>query len=212
MKVLIAEDNSSTRLILKSMLKGWGYDVIEARDGLEALEKMKSDDAPQLVLLDWVMPGMDGAEVCRTLRRKFPDRNTYIILVTAKKEKENIVKGLEAGADDYVVKPFDRDELRARIRVGVRIINLQEKLAQRVRELEDALAHVKQLQGLLPICCYCKKIRNDKNYWEQVEHYISKHAEVRFTHGICPDCYEKYVRPRLEEWKRSQTVKIPEDL
>jgi sigma-B regulation protein RsbU (phosphoserine phosphatase) len=105
---------------------------------------------------------------------------------------------LEAGADDYLTKPFDPQELRARIKVGERILGLQTSLAERVTELEDALSRVKQLQGLLPICSYCKKIRDDQNYWEQVESYISKHTEAQFSHGICPDCYAQFVTPDIE--------------
>src|SRR5207248_10993171 len=104
-----------------------------------------------------------------------------------------IVEGLTAGADDYVIKPFDRAELKARINAGERILRLQAELAARVKELEFALASVKLLQGLLPICCYCKKIRDDKNYWQQVDTYVLDHSVIRFSHGICPDCLEQQV-------------------
>lgn len=107
------------------------------------------------------------------------------------------MRGLDAGADDYIIKPFNREELRARVKVGVRILDLQNNLAGRVSELERAMAGVKQLQGLLPICCYCKKIRDDQNYWQQVEGYISRHSEAQFSHGVCPDCFEKIVKPEL---------------
>ena len=123
----------------------------------------------------------------------------YIILLTSRDRKEDIIKGFESGVDDYLTKPFDQDELFARLKVGARIVQLQSSLAERVRDLEASLAQVKHLQGLLPICSYCKKIRNDKNYWEQVEGYISKHSQVQFSHGICPACYEQYLRADLEK-------------
>jgi hypothetical protein len=98
-----------------------------------------------------------------------------------------------------VTKPFNREELRARVQGGARVVELQRSLAERVEELEQALARVKQLQGLLPICSYCKKIRDDRNYWQQVEAYIGEHSEAVFSHGICPDCFDKFVKPELNK-------------
>jgi DNA-binding response OmpR family regulator len=200
-RILIAEDDVVSRHLLETTLTKWGYEVISTTDGLQALGVMSQLDAPSLAVLDWMMPGMDGAEVCRRARSLGTDRLLYIILLTAKGRKEDIVQGLTAGADDYIIKPFDRSELKARINVGERILRLQAELAARVKELELALANVKLLQGLLPICCYCKKIRNDQNYWQQVDTYISDHSEAQFTHGICPECREKIVKPELERLK-----------
>ena len=117
-----------------------------------------------------------------------------MILLTIRGGKANIVQGLESGADDYITKPFDQEELKARVQVGARVVHLQTELAARVTDLEAALDHVKQLQGLLPICCYCKKIRDDRNYWHEVESYITTHSQAKFTHGICPECYQKVVQ------------------
>jgi response regulator RpfG family c-di-GMP phosphodiesterase len=145
-----------------------------------------------------MMPEMDGTEICRRLRTESGLPPIYLILLTARGGKENLVEGLNAGADDFITKPFDREELRARLQVGERTIALQRTLADRVRELQEALSRVKVLQGLLPICSYCKKIRNDGDYWERVEDYISEHTDAQFSHGICPDCYEKVVKPDFD--------------
>ncbi len=204
MRILIAEDDSVSRRLLQATLSKWRYDVAVTRDGIEAWEALQSEDSPKLAILDWMMPGMDGVELCRKVRKISGPQPVYIILLTAKGNREDIVEGLQAGADDYVTKPFDREELHARVQVGERILKLQSELADRVKELEDALSHVKQLQGLLPICSYCKKIRDDGNYWHRVEEYIAGHSEAEFTHGICPDCYEKFVRPEIEKVKRQR--------
>jgi sigma-B regulation protein RsbU (phosphoserine phosphatase) len=206
MRILIAEDDSVSRRLLEATLGKWGYEVISTTDGVQALEALSQPDAPSLAVLDWMMPGLDGAEVCRRVRSLGADRLLYIILLTAKGRKEDIVQGLTAGADDYIIKPFDRSELKARINVGERILRLQAELAAHVKELELALANVKLLQGLLPICCYCKKIRDDRNYWQQVDTYVADHSEVQFTHGICPECRDKIVKPELERLKASETV------
>jgi sigma-B regulation protein RsbU (phosphoserine phosphatase) len=199
MKILVADDDPVSRRMLEVTLGKWGFEVVVVGDGRSACELLREEGAPRVLILDWMMPEMDGIEVCRKLRQCEQMQTAYIILLTARGSSDDIVQGLEAGADDYVTKPFDRGELRARLHVAERVAGLQGKLADRVRELEDVLARLKQLQGLLPICSYCKKIRDDQNYWQQVEDYISEHSEAEFSHGICPDCYEKFVRPQLEK-------------
>lgn len=197
MRILIAEDDAVSRRMLETTLNKWGYEVIVTRDGRSACEVLQGPDAPKLVLLDWMMPEMDGVDVCRLVRGIPTDAPPYIILLTSKSTKSNIVEGLNSGADDYVAKPFDRDELNARLQVGCRVLKLQTSLAERVRELEIALNHVKQLQGLVPICCYCKKIRDDQNYWQQVDVYLSTRTNAQFSHGICPQCMETVVQSEL---------------
>ena len=197
MKILIAEDDVVSRRMLQVFLSRWGYEVVIATDGAEAWRVLENGDAPKLAILDWMMPVMDGIEICRRARLAPHAASTYLILLTARGGNQDIVRGLDAGADDYVTKPFNQEELRARVNVGVRVVELQTALADRVVELERALAGVNQLQGLLPICSYCKKIRDDRNYWQQVEGYISSHSEAQFSHGICPDCYENIVKPEL---------------
>jgi phosphoserine phosphatase RsbU/P len=203
-KVLIAEDDMVSRRLLEATLIKWGYEVVVACDGIAAWELLQSGEPPPLAILDWMMPGLDGLQLCRKIRGIVTPTPPYLILLTAKGRREDIIIGLQAGANDYVTKPFDHEELRARIQVGVRIVELQQSLADRVRALEEALASVKQLQGLLPICSYCKKIRDDQNYWQQVENYISEHSEAQFSHSICPDCYERLVKPELDQLRRAQ--------
>lgn len=199
MKILIAEDDPVSRRILEATLTRWGYELEVATDGEQAWAALRTADAPRLAILDWMMPGIDGVEICRRLREAEGDRPAYLILLTAKGEKDDIVTGLEAGANDYVTKPFDREELRARVHVGERVVSLQNSLAERVEQLQAALSEIRQLQGILPICCYCKKIRDDRKYWQQVDQYFATHMEARFSHGICPECWEKVVQPQLEE-------------
>ena len=198
MKVLVAEDNPTSRRMLEAHLEHWGYEVVSTTDGGQAWEALQADDAPKLAILDGSMPVMDGLEVCRRASARTTDQPPYLILLTARSESRDVVEGLESGADDYLTKPVDRAELRARLKAGQRVVELRESLAARVRELEAALARVKQMQGLLPICCYCKKVRGGQDYWQQVEAYISAHADVRFSHGICPECYASVVRPQLD--------------
>lgn len=198
MKILLAEDDPVSRRFLEVTLQKWGYEVIVTRDGNEAWEAFQREQ-PTIAILDWMMPGIDGAEVCHRIRAIETIMPAYVIMLTAKSEKQDIVAGFSSGADDYITKPFNRHELHARIKVGIRIAELQKSLADRVAELEFALSRVKQLQGLLPICSYCKKVRDDHNYWQQVDSYIGKHSEVEFSHSICPDCYDRLVEPQMKK-------------
>jgi DNA-binding response OmpR family regulator len=194
--VLIADDDPVSRRLLESLLEKWGFAVVAARDGEGAWEALKADPPPRLVVLDWLMPGLDGVEVCRRLRAR--ERSpSYVILVTSRTGKEDIVEGLEAGANDYVTKPFDREELRARIRVGVRVLQLQTDLERRVRELTEANSHIRMLQGILPICMFCKSIRTDEESWQRLEAYIQEHTEAKFSHGLCPPCKEEHYPPEV---------------
>ncbi len=194
MKILVADDETVSRKVLETVLRGWGHEVIAVSDGLRAWEILCKDDYPKLAILDWMMPEMEGPVICSRVRQLVHPVPPYLILLTTKDTTTDIVAGLESGADDYVTKPFDRAELQSRIKVGERVIALQQGLADRVRELEESLAQVKQLQGMLPICSWCKSIRNDGNYWQTVEAYIASHSDVCFTHGICPPCLERVVK------------------
>lgn len=138
MKILFAEDDLTTRMMLQSVLSKWGYEVVTAADGNEAWDAMQQEDEPKLLILDWMMPGMDGPELCRRLRSQERLEALYIIFLTSKSDRRDIVQGLEAGADDFISKPFDNDVLRARIEVGKRILSLQARLREK-EKLQGAL-------------------------------------------------------------------------
>jgi sigma-B regulation protein RsbU (phosphoserine phosphatase) len=211
MRILIAEDDPVSRRILEGTLIHWGYEVVVTQHGAAAWEALQCLDPPTLAILDIMMPEMDGLELCRKVRLLPCATPPYLILLTAMSRKEDVVKGIQAGANDYLTKPFHRDELRVRVGVGVQMLELQQSLAERVRELEEALSQVKQLQGLLPICSYCKKIRDDQNYWQKVESYLSDRTAVQFSHGICPACYEKVTSEFAERKQRAaEIVTTPE--
>ncbi len=200
MKILIAEDDFSSRTLLTAVLKKIGHQVVETVNGIEALNKLQQIDAPKLAIVDWMMPVIDGPEVIRRIRAVENNQHNqheskfvrpYIILLTTKVDKSDIVTGLDAGADDYLTKPFDMGELKARVDVGRRILDMQAALSAKVTELQEALNQINTLKGILPICANCKKIRDDAGYWQQVEAYISKYTSAEFSHGICPDCMKK---------------------
>ena len=192
MRILIAEDDLTSRTVLVGVLKKCGHDAVAAPDGAEAWEVMQHSDAPKLAILDWLMPGMDGIEVVRRVRATPTPQPPYIIMLTAKDGKTDVIAGLDAGANDYLAKPFDAGELRARVEVGRRMVELQAQLAESVSELQTALEHVKTLRGIVPICAHCKKIRDDQGYWSQVEVYVRDHSEAEFSHGICPECIKRF--------------------
>jgi phosphoserine phosphatase RsbU/P len=188
MKILIADDDFTTRIMLQTVLSKCGYEVALAVDGNEAWIALQEADAPQLAVLDWMMPGLDGVEVCQHVRAIETDRPPYLILLTTCDKKEQVVAGLRAGADDYLVKPYDPQELSARVEVGRRVVEMQARLADKIQELREALEQIRTLRGIVPICSNCKKIRDDQGYWTQVEVYVRNHSEAEFSHGICPDC------------------------
>jgi phosphoserine phosphatase RsbU/P len=201
MRILIAEDERVTARILTSLVASWGYETEVAYDGESALQMITSQRAPYLALLDWMLPGMDGPEVCRRARSGEQLTPGYFILLTSRSAPADLVEGLGAGADEYLIKPIEPAELRARLSAGVRILDLQTRLAAQVHELEAALGNIRKLTGLLPICAYCKSIRDDSNYWHRVEEYVSEHADVTFSHGICPKCLPRVAEEMTTEVK-----------
>jgi DNA-binding response OmpR family regulator len=194
-RVLVADDDPLARRLLEVTLTRSGYEVLAVADGVKAWDVLCGQDSPTLALLDWMMPGLTGVDVCRKVREAAPSGPIYLILVTSKGRTEDVVSALRTGADDYITKPFEIEELRARLAVGERLVTLQQQLADRVRALEEALAHVHQLQGLIPICAWCGQVRSDGNYWEQVESYLAKRSGLQFTHAICPPCRVKASAP-----------------
>ena len=187
MRVLIADDDAALRHGLTVQVGRWGYEPVVCADGAEARAVLATPEPPPLAILDWSMPGADGITLCREIRSTVGLDAMYVIMLTANDTRDEMVAGLDGGADEYMIKPFDWGVLRARLNTGARIAMLQRHLAQRVRELENALDMVKKLSGLLPICSYCKRIRKDGSYW-QLETYLSEHSEAEFSHGVCPDC------------------------
>ncbi len=192
MKILVVEDDTVSQLVLATKLKKLGHDVVVTQDGEEGWQSFVCDQ-PRLIITDWMMPKLDGLELCRRIRAHHQEKYTYIIMLTALAGKQSYLDGMDAGADDFLNKPVDMDELTARLRVAERILTLQ--------------TEIKQLEGLLPICAYCKKIRDDNNTWQPVETYISDKTEARFSHGICPTCYDLNIKPELEQMKFNRLLK-----
>jgi CheY-like chemotaxis protein len=202
MILLTADDQIVNRKLLRVVLEKAGYTITEAENGTQALEVLDQAQEPVVALIDWEMPELEGIEVCRRARLRTDAPPMFLIVLTVRDSQKDVVAGLHAGANDYMTKPFDQAELLARVNIGVQMVTLQQKLTDRARELEEALEQVKQLSGILPICSYCKKIRDDKDYWQQVESYISHHSEAQFSHSICPVCYDVHVQPELDALER----------
>jgi len=198
MDVLIVDDEPDIIIILRKYLEKCGLGVLTAQNGREALEILHKSDV-RLVVTDRMMPEMDGITLCRSIRASELSGYVYIIILTVSGSKEDIVDGINAGADDYVTKPFNLEELKVRVDSGLRVLALEQSLHEKIKEeeilvgeLKAALDQVQKLSGMLPICATCKKIRDDKGYWNKIETYICEHSEAKFTHGMCPDCAKEY--------------------
>jgi phosphoserine phosphatase RsbU/P len=190
MNILIAEDDNVSRRILHRNLTRLGHTVSEAGNGVEAWSILQREPI-RIVVSDWMMPEMSGLELCRLLRERVDTTYTYFILLTAREGDENHREAMNAGVDDFLTKPLNREELEIRLRVAERILGYA--------------TQVRQLKELLPICMYCKKIRDDQNYWEIIEDYIHQCTGTDFSHGICPDCYEKVAVPQIEALYKKKT-------
>ncbi len=196
-RVLLADDDEKTRQILTHYLQKWDFIVTSCRDGMEAAALLEQDSAPALALIDWEMPGLEGVEICRRVRgRAGRHPYTYIILVTGRSDKGEVASGLAAGADDYVTKPFDVDELRARLLVGQRVVSLERRLAEHIMRLREALEQMGQIQDAPPVCIcpVCKQTRDSQARWQPVETYLREHAGTHSFHETCPACQDKLRR------------------
>jgi len=190
LRILVAEDDAVARRRLTAELESWGYDVRDVVDGEEAWALLR-DWPPDIMILDWMMPHLAGVDLCRRMRKLRDARPVYLILCTIRRGAHDVVEGLEAGADDYMSKPVASSELRARIRVGERTVRLEHELRARIDELRQAASHIKTLQGLIPICMDCGRLRDEQNLWRRWETYLENHADVSFTHGLCDSCLHK---------------------
>ncbi|MBE7464034.1 MAG: response regulator transcription factor [Planctomycetes bacterium] len=187
MKILIADDEPISLKFLESQLRRWGHETVVARDGQQAWDLFNQDPSLGLAVLDVRMPRIDGLELCRRLRADERFKTLYLIFLTGLADKKDLVEGLDAGANDYVIKPFDPTELRARIAIGERMVNL-------MHELQRSHAEIRQLATLLPVCAWCRKVRNDDGYWNDLQLYIVDTLGTKITHGICPSCKNEQMK------------------
>ncbi len=175
MKILVADDDPVSVKVLEFTLAHYGHEVRVAETGVEAWEMFDADPV-RVIVSDWMMPGMDGLELCQKVRGRVRTEYTYFILLTAiGTGREKLRLAMDAGIDDFMAKPLDREAIMMRLRVAERII--------------EFTTQIRQLKELIPICMYCKRVRDDSNYWQQVESYIHEHTGSNFSHGICPECF-----------------------
>ena len=186
--VLVVDDDPVASHHLSSLTEAAGYAVTTAGNGREAWELLQRTHH-RIVISDWYMPELDGIELCQRVRAHRNEPYVYFILVTSRGGKQQYLTGMKAGADDFIAKPVDSDELQARLGVAERILGLRQEL--------------EHLEVLLPICSYCKRIRNDQDEWEGLEEYVEHRFETLFTHSICPDCYRTHVQPMLDRQRKS---------
>jgi CheY-like chemotaxis protein len=190
--ILVVDDQAANVLLLERMLRGAGYVSITSTMDPSEVCDLHRRNRYGLILLDLQMPGMDGFKVLEGLKEVEEDSYPPVLVITA--QPRHKLRALKAGAKDFISKPFDLAEVLARVHnmLEVRLLHV---------ELQKALENVKLLSGLLPICMWCKKIRDDQGYWNAIEHYISRHSEAEFAHGICPDCKRKYSGEMFHEEK-----------
>ena len=191
-QILIVDDDPEVLFATARIVKADGYPVLTAASGEECL-KLAGEQKPDLILMDVVLPDINGVELCRRIKSDPELKSIFVVLISgAKISSDEQADGLDDGADGYITRPISNKELRARVNAMVRILKTERERDQVIAELQAALSKVKQLSGMLPICSHCKKIRDDKGYWKQIESYIQTHSETEFSHSICPVCAKTY--------------------
>ena len=199
LRVLAVDDDLVTRQTMTAVIASAGWTPVVVADPEDAYNILMGPDAPPIALIDWQMPKLSGLELCRQIRHAEPDARPYLIFVTANTSSDDIVTGLDAGADGYMTKPISAVELQARVRAGLRMIAVQSDLRHRLRECETFMTQVQPLRELMPICVYCHRVRHDEDEWSSLEEYLTTKIKMRFTHGFCPTCYVHHVKPDLED-------------
>jgi PleD family two-component response regulator len=194
--ILIVDDTPENLTVLRQMLTEQNYMVRPALNGEIAIKAVNTS-SPDLILLDIRMPGMDGYEVCKQLKSDEKTSGIPVIFISALNELDDKIKAFSLGGVDYITKPFQAEEVLARVKTHLTLRSLQKSIEDKNAQLQKALDEVKILSGFLPICSSCKNIRDDKGYWNQIENYISKHSEAEFSHSICPECAKK-IYPDLD--------------
>lgn len=189
MNILIAEDEMVSRRLLEKYLTDNGHKVTAVSGGSEAW-RIFLREKTRVIISDWRMPDLSGLDLCRRIRATNREDYTYFILLSGvSRTRENFMQAAQAGVDDFLSKPLNHDEIWMRLRVAERILSYNRQ--------------IQELESILPICAYCKKIRDDGDYWEQLETYMTEHAGLDFSHSICPECYDKHVKPELAEIQKS---------
>lgn len=194
--ILVVDDQPTNLKVLLSFLQAHNFQIYIADSGLRAL-KVLSKVSPDIILLDVMMPELDGFETCRRIKANEKLAGIPVIFMTALDSVEDKLVGFNTGGVDYITKPFQQIEVLARLKTHI-------MLRKKEQELAKALAEIKTLSGILPICSCCKQIRNDSGYWQQVEEYISEHSGAMFSHGLCPECYQKEMDDFLKIMERNK--------
>lgn len=189
--ILVVEDHPATRRLLQTILE-IEFNVIITGNGEEALPLIKENPSIDLILLDVIMPGLNGYEVCESIKANQQTRDIPVIFLTALTEDHDEERGFAVGVTDYIVKPISRLRLLARIRNQLKLRQKQQELEQKNCTLQAALEQIKTLHGILPICSFCKQIRNDHGAWQRLEVYIQKHSDAEFSHSVCPECMKAH--------------------